>query len=242
MEGLVMGMQCSGHGTCKPWDGSDQNSPVFCHCDKDWADPECRTKRKSQTTAFLLSLVGGFFGLDQFYLGNTGGGVVKLLSLGGLGILYLHDVVDIGTGAPYATVTRHSQYKGAVSTTTYRVSQDLPKWFFVVTSMVAFYALGFTLAGISAMRYVRLKRAEFMLLKSIESRTPGLTAMSQDFWLSTNFPEMVRLKAQFAKGKGKGKGNDPAMSTNEPPFYGATESMPSYMPAGYMMSGTLQAQ
>lgn len=231
MDGLVMGMQCNGHGTCKPWDPSDKNSPVMCKCNQDWADPECRTKRKSQTIAFMLSLVGGFFGMDQFYLGNTGMGVVKLLSLGGFGILYLHDIVFIGTGAPYATVTRHTRYKGDASSTTFRVARDLPQWFFVTCTMVWFYAMGFTLAGLSAQRYVRLKRAEFMLLNSVEARRPGLTAMQQDLWLTTNFPEIVRLKQQFAKGKGKGKGS-PMMGQqwSAPPTYGAT-AMPSYMPS-----------
>jgi len=92
--------------------------------------------------------------------------------------------------------------------------------------MVWFYALGFTLAGLSAQRYVRLKRAEFMLLNSVEARRPGLTAMPQDHWLSTNFPEIVRLKAQFSKGKGKGNG--PSIMS-APPTYGV---MPSYTPSG----------
>lgn len=228
-----MGMQCNGHGTCKPWDASLKNSPTLCHCDKDWADPECRTKRKSQTVAFVLSIVGGFFGADQFYLGNTGMGIVKLLSLGGFGILYLHDVVFIGTGAPYATVTRHTRYKGDASSTTFRVARDLPMWLFVTTTLIWFMSMGFTFAGLSAQRYVRLKRAEFMLLGSVESRVSGLTAMDHDHWLSTNFPEIVRLKEQFArKGKGKGKGLPMMMSA--PPTYGAT-AMPTYMPSGRMV-------
>lgn len=250
MTELVMGMQCSGHGKCHPWDPSDKNSPVFCKCDKDWADPECRTRRKSQSVTFLLSLVGGLFGADQFYLGNGGMGAVKLLSLGGFGVLYLHDIMIAGTGAPYATVTRHTRYKGEASSTTYRVSQDLPQWFFVTCTMVWFYSLGFALAGLSAQRYVRLKRAEFMILNSVESARPGLTAMPQDLWLATNFPEIGRLKAQFAsKGKGKGKGPPmamgppvgPPMTMSAPPAYGATD-MPSYMPSGYMMGGTLPMQ
>jgi hypothetical protein len=243
MAGLVMGMQCNGHGSCMPWDPADTNSPTFCECDTDWADPECRTKRKSQTVAYVLALVGGLFGADQFYLGNTGMGVVKLFSLGGFGILYLHDIVIIGAGAPYATVKRHSLYKGSGSSTKFRVAQDLPRWLFVTCTMVWFYALGFTFAGLSAQRYVRLKRAEFMVLNAVESRTPGLTAMNHDLWLKTNFPETMRLQAMFAaKGKGKGKGppmKGPPMNPgpmgpmimSAPPVYGAT-SMPTYMPTG----------
>ena len=43
--------------------------------------------------ALAFSILGGGLGLDQFYLGNVGGGIGKLLTLGGLGVWWLLDVL-----------------------------------------------------------------------------------------------------------------------------------------------------
>lgn len=52
---------------------------------------------KSFTTALLLSLFLGSLGVDRFYLGYTGLGVAKLLTLGGCGIWSLIDFIMIAT-------------------------------------------------------------------------------------------------------------------------------------------------
>lgn len=50
---------------------------------------------KSWTTALLLSIFLGGIGIDRFYLGHTGLGIAKLLTLGGCGIWALIDLVLI---------------------------------------------------------------------------------------------------------------------------------------------------
>jgi len=53
---------------------------------------------KSKTTAILLALFLGGLGIHRFYLGYTWQGVVQLLTLGGLGIWALIDLIRIITG------------------------------------------------------------------------------------------------------------------------------------------------
>lgn len=53
---------------------------------------------KNKTTALILSVLVGGLGIDRFYLGYTGMGILKLLTGGCLGILYIIDIVNIATG------------------------------------------------------------------------------------------------------------------------------------------------
>ena len=57
--------------------------------DKDW------------TTTLLLSLVGllGICGIDRFYTGSIGLGILKLLTVGGCGIWWLVDLIMLVTGS-----------------------------------------------------------------------------------------------------------------------------------------------
>jgi len=54
---------------------------------------------KDKLTAILLSIFVGGLGIDRFYLGYTGIGVLKLLTFGCCGILSLIDLVRICTGS-----------------------------------------------------------------------------------------------------------------------------------------------
>lgn len=53
---------------------------------------------KSKTTALILSILVGGLGIDRFYLGYTGLGILKLLTGGCFGILWIIDIVNIATG------------------------------------------------------------------------------------------------------------------------------------------------
>jgi hypothetical protein len=123
--------QCSGHGYCKAWPtGSDEVSTLrFCECDRDWADPECRTRRKSQAVAYTLSLLAGYMGLDHFYLGEFHSGMTKLGTLGGLGVWWILDIVRIGSAPVYAS-------------SGHRLAADLPHWAYVASVLAAFAVLG----------------------------------------------------------------------------------------------------
>ncbi len=53
---------------------------------------------RSRAVALGLAVVGGVFGLHRFYTGRAQSGVWMCLTLGGLGIWYLYDVVVIAAG------------------------------------------------------------------------------------------------------------------------------------------------
>ncbi|UTD04991.1 TM2 domain-containing protein [Treponema denticola] len=50
---------------------------------------------KDPTTMLLISIFLGEFGVDRFMLGNTGMGILKLLTAGLCGVLWLIDLIQI---------------------------------------------------------------------------------------------------------------------------------------------------
>ena len=55
--------------------------------DKDWK------------VTFVLAILVGVLGIDRFYTGSTRLGVLKLVTLGGLGLWWLIDLIMLVTGS-----------------------------------------------------------------------------------------------------------------------------------------------
>ena len=53
---------------------------------------------KSKVVALSLSIFLGELGIDRFYLGYIGTGILKLITCGGFGIWWLIDLIMIATG------------------------------------------------------------------------------------------------------------------------------------------------
>lgn len=53
---------------------------------------------KSKIAALLLSIFLGELGIDRFYLGYVGTGILKLITAGGFGVWWLIDIILIAAG------------------------------------------------------------------------------------------------------------------------------------------------
>jgi len=185
--------QCSGHGECRTWESSAKTNPTaFCKCYAGWADPECRTERKSQTIAFFLALFLGGVGADRFYLGLTISGPLKLIVLGGLGCFWITEVLIFGS-APVTKIDFQS-YVGLlkmftfflmgswyiydiirtgsapVDTPRFRTAADLPHTVYVVVTVGAAVIMGFLFAYLTTLHVVSARKKKAFLMQASEEQ------------------------------------------------------------------------
>jgi len=58
-----------------------------------------KTQKKKFLTALLLSIFVGALGVDRFYMRLVGTGILKLITLGGLGIWWVIDLILVATNS-----------------------------------------------------------------------------------------------------------------------------------------------
>jgi len=68
------------------------------------AQPAVGKKDKKWIVALILSILVGSLGVDRFYMGYIGTGILKLITFGGLGIWWLIDLIMIATKHDYSKV------------------------------------------------------------------------------------------------------------------------------------------
>jgi len=61
-------------------------------------------KKLNWTTTLVLSIFFGTLGVDRFMMGQVGLGILKLITLGGFGLWWLIDVIQIATKHEYKGV------------------------------------------------------------------------------------------------------------------------------------------
>lgn len=84
----------------------DGPNSFYCRCIKGWVNRDgqtCVYRQRDGLTALLLSIFVGGLGVDWFYLscgigGYIAAGVFKLLTVGGLGIWWVVDIIRIACG------------------------------------------------------------------------------------------------------------------------------------------------
>jgi TM2 domain-containing membrane protein YozV len=54
---------------------------------------------RSRAVAFLLCFLLGYFGVHRFYVGKIGTGLLMIVTVGGLGIWYVADLILVIFGA-----------------------------------------------------------------------------------------------------------------------------------------------
>jgi len=176
---------CNARGTCTPFIRTDVVNPVFfCQCDAEYGDPECGTRRKRQSVAWLLSMLVGFLGADQWYLGWWAAAILKLhASLLGMLIFHVFNFPYVGTTVVLIWWLVDVVRIGSTDVRSYefRVNSDLPHWAFAVFTLIFFAIIGFIL-GVSSVYFQIVERRQrqdtgggYGSVKSLRGGDPRIT-------------------------------------------------------------------
>lgn len=89
---------------------------------------------------FIISLLVGVIGIDRIYIGDYTKGLIKFITLGGLGIWYFIDVFHIGVGNKISNVEYY--WKCDIDSTCKAETNMIFKiamWFIVISVVVVLY-------------------------------------------------------------------------------------------------------
>lgn len=152
---------CSGRGHCKAFDLMISKTPTFfCKCNEDWGGPECNLKRKSQATAWILSMVGGPLGLDMAYLGLTKLMLMKqfLTLVGVIMVLIEYETVALWLVAAPWVFDIIKLGSTPMEAAGWRCANDLPRWVFVFFTILFLSFGAITMGLVEITRSIKRKR------------------------------------------------------------------------------------
>lgn len=133
-------------------------------------DTPTAPRQRHYLAVFFLGFMWGTFGVDRFYLGKIGTGILKLLTFGGFGLWVLIDMVIIMTGA-----MRDKQGRPMLQFEEYKkFSYHVVLWFAVILG--AAILLG-GLGIIAGLYYLVTSFMDGTLMQAVPA-IPGLDALN----------------------------------------------------------------
>mmetsp|Transcript_52823 Transcript_52823/g.123573 ORF Transcript_52823/g.123573 Transcript_52823/m.123573 type:complete len:254 (+) Transcript_52823:69-830(+) len=167
--------RCNGHGVCKQWRSTvatdaEADALYFCQCEVAYADPECRTLRKSQKFTFMLSICMGLLGVDQWYLGFWQRAILKCLSCGGFGLWWLFDIVRIGSTPVYGFDS-------------FRLANDLAYWEFVVILTAFLCFIAFSIGVISIMWH-KVQKSRLIVSLQVDRKKEDIERLKEQAYFA----------------------------------------------------------